>query len=631
VTAAAVAMAGITGEAARQRGCCFGPPEAGALLAFHGSRWRIWGEEGTTVDLTHRDPTETYTVACWGPGSQRLSLGCASGRVQVWDPNSGELAGPVAEAFHAIAQGADCAVSTLAPSQPHRAVVFAGCYALPEIVELSVLDGATRRTFKAGKAGIRQLAAFGDVAAEWLLSAGAGSALKLWHLEDAQADRKPQVHAKLAGPGNTPTCLDVYCGGGHVLAACADASMQLDVFSCSADAGEAGRTKDAPQPAAFVLSSHERVQSARFVRPADAADAKARMSVVGFGASVVAIWSFAIGLGSVPAKAPKTVAAAFVVLAEDLGARVLCARPAAASAPIVVAFGPASKPSFAKVGPPATEGGSAVIEPCGEKAEEEPKARLPGAKPSRAEREAAAAAAKAEEPTVLGPLETAVPQRQQRRKRPVEEAGAAGEDEAAAKRAAALPTGRQAGSGLSLAPVMRQALRSKDSPAIWKLVATTGDRQVMDSTVTQLSGAEAFDLLQECGRRILEHPQDGKVLSAWIQRLLLSHCAFFTAQPVLQQALRPLHDVFQERCSTYRTLALLRGRLRLARDCGKQLLTTQKESETAPAPLLEYVEGDSDLGEEGSSDGEGGDGEESVEGLYSDDDLEDEFLDFADD
>merc|ERR1712232_491528 len=107
--------------------------------------------------------------------------------------------------------------------------------------------------------------------------------------------------------------------------------------------------------------------------------------------------------------------------------------------------------------------------------------------------------------------------------------------------------------GLSIAPMARQGLRSKETSQL-EHVFSTSDRRVIDSTVSELSGAEAFDLLQECTKRLVQVPVHGQNICNWIQSVLTKHCAFIAAQPALRGALEPLHDALQARASLHRSL-----------------------------------------------------------------------------
>lgn len=630
-------------EITKRRGCSFGPPTEGALLTFVGSRWKLWGEKERAVEANHNDSVEIYTTACWGraatssdnvDGSQYIALGCASGRVQVWDPSSNAPLGPVCDAFHAISRGLDSAVTALAASQPSRASIFVACIGVPEILEVGVLDGQTRTSIRAGKKGVLRLASspFGP---EWLISVAMGSALKVWNLTDVAPGASPPAHARLAGPASIASCMDLRSTSTRVFALCADDSTQVNVYSCSAKGdASAGAERPGPCPATFVLSSHERIHTARFSQDTADGAKTSRIRAVGVGAAVVVCWSFNAERAEALAEsgASKTIAPAFVVTADELGGRVLDAHFAAVAenGSLVVAYGNFANPCFASAKAPAVKGDAVTIQPLAnsevlpesaDHASSTP--RDPRARKAASKAWAAGKAAEIREaeqnkhPTVLGPLEASVARRPAGLKRSAAAVeGAAGAEELVAKRAKAV---EGAGGAISLAPVVRQALRAKDGSSVDKVLESS-DQRVMDSTVAELSGAEAFDLLQECTQRLVSHTGSVQNLCGWIQRALLHHCAFVRSQPFLHKALQPLHDAFESRSGSHRTLVQMRGRLRALSSFGRQAVERKnQEAVTVRAPLLQYTEGDEDddgassSGEEGSDKVEEEDSESGVD------------------
>mmetsp|Transcript_49302 Transcript_49302/g.78472 ORF Transcript_49302/g.78472 Transcript_49302/m.78472 type:complete len:168 (+) Transcript_49302:2-505(+) len=143
----------------------------------------------------------------------------------------------------------------------------------------------------------------------------------------------------------------------------------------------------------------------------------------------------------------------------------------------------------------------------------------------------------------------------------------------------------------------------------------TKDKAAIDCTVSELSGAEAFDLLQECTSKLLVKPGNAATLNNWIKRVLIHHCAFIGSQPRLQAALSPLKEALESRLSLRRSLARMRGRVRMTRDLGNELLHAQlvvaqgKEEEIesgrdSQTPLVEYVEGQSETEDEDDEDDE---------------------------
>merc|ERR1712066_449941 len=133
-------------------------------------------------------------------------------------------------------------------------------------------------------------------------------------------------------------------------------------------------------------------------------------------------------------------------------------------------------------------------------------------------------------------------------------------------------------------------------------VLQTCEKRVVDSTVAERTGAEAFDTLQECTKRLMTQPIRAPILSLWIQRVSIRHYGFIHSQPILRGALQPLVDAFEARISTHRELVRLQGRLQMAQKFGLQVLEKKKqEKETLHEPLLVYVEGDEEVPEEESS------------------------------
>eukprot|EP00931_Biecheleriopsis_adriatica_P032556 TRINITY_DN18993_c0_g1_i1.p1 TRINITY_DN18993_c0_g1~~TRINITY_DN18993_c0_g1_i1.p1 ORF type:complete len:625 (-),score=151.44 TRINITY_DN18993_c0_g1_i1:83-1957(-) len=615
---------------AASKGYLFAPEEVGALLTHAGGRWKLWKEQEATVEVNFNDPSEVYTAACWlapaGSGRHVLVLGCANGSIQAWDSSTGELLGR-STGFRSLVQGAECGVSALAASSHSRGTVFASSFGTPEVLEVGVLDGEVRGSFRSGKAGLCCLAAaLAHGGQEWLLAAAPNTALKIWQLPGHGATLRnlKKAHKRLAQPANAATSVDLCCLGGRLLAACADGTMQVDFFDLGAESGTKGAGELQALPSTRILSCRERVRSVLFARHVSTGGSSGRLVVIGYAQHIVACWAFDMGVADASGK---TVAPAFVVAQAELGGSILCARADSANAAaagdsgmdsdklaIVVAYGSSAKPLFAHVRAPRAKEGVRIV-PLGRESIRAKAAEEPGSA-----RDILGGAPKIS-PTVLGPAEIAASRQQKR---------AAEEDGPAQKRQKQpMPGSRPAtaGSNLSLAPILRQGLRAKDSSSLDKTLVLK-DRDLMETSVAELSGSEAFDLLQECAKRLLERPMEGQVFCAWIQRVLLHHCGFIASQPALQEALRPLHDSTAARCASHRSLVRLRGRLQSLVSHGKQVLERkEQEQATVRAPLLEYVEGDEDAqGEEDESDEEEPDDEEE------DDDDDDEDIDLdADD
>lgn len=542
------------------------------------------------MKTTHHDREEVYTAVCWGAredsstggvtenvGSGFVAFGCDSGHVQVWNPQSGERLSR-ADAFAAIIQGADCSVTALAPSQPHRSSVFAGCRGGTDVLEVGVFDGVTRTCFKADKVGVSHLAA-SPWGSEWIVSAGCGSTLRLWSVSGV-VDGSASKPVRLAGPALPVTSVEVCSLEESALVLCCDGAAQVDLFRVASPAGAAQK---GPLASSAVLSCHEQISTARFVRPTCGEHAlevsqTSRVRVVGYSISAVVVWSVRLDEES-----PKTVTPALSMSAAELQGKVLGVYFAERSS-LLVASGPSPTPTFSRVALNVKKGSAAVEARVssvvlGEKSKEKKGTKKPAP------------------PTVMGPLDVVVPRnRQTGSKRPVEASEEVLEEDAKRQRADAKP----GLSALSLAPMVRQGLIAKEDGAIERVVQTA-DRQTIQSTVKDLSGAEAYDLLQECTRRLVSQPIRGQVLASWIQSVLVVHGSFIMSRPVLRQGLEPMHDAFQARIYTHRALTRLRGHLRFLLDLGKHSLEdVAQERATVRTPLLEYVE--QDEGQDASSD-----------------------------
>jgi hypothetical protein len=446
------------------------------------------------------------------------------------------------------------------------------------VLEVGVFDGVTRTCFQADKVGVSHLAA-SPWGSEWILSAGSASTLRLWSVS-AVVDGSASKPVRLAGPALPVTSLDVCSYEESALVLCCDGAAQIDLFCVASQAGAAQKV---PLASTAVLSCHEQIFTARFVRPSSAEHAAevsqtSRVRVVGYSVSAVVVWSVRLD-----DEASKTVTSALSVSAADLQGKVLGVFFADRSS-LLVASGPSPTPTFSRVTLNVKKGSAAV--------EARVSSVVQGVK-SKEKKETK----KPAPPTVLGPLDVVVPRnRQASSKRPLEASGEVSEEMSKRTRS----DDKKGLSALSLAPMVRQGLIAKEDGAIERVVQTA-DRQTIQSTVKDLSGAEAYDLLQECTRRLVSQPIRGQVLASWIQSVLVVHGSFIMSRPVLRQGLEPMHDAFQARIYTHRALTRLRGHLRFLLDLGKHSLEdVAQERATVRTPLLEYVE--QDEGQDASSD-----------------------------
>ncbi|CAK9093248.1 unnamed protein product [Durusdinium trenchii] len=561
------------------KGALFGPEDFGTLLVHAGGRWKLWREREGSVDLHHNDDHEIYSVACWVKEKSQghcLVLGCNSGRVQIWNAASAELVAR-GEAFRKFAHGQSAGVAALAAAPERRGTFFAASRGTVEIMEVGILDGMTRSSFKSGKIGACALAvASGKI--DWLLSASwDATPLKLWRLPEpgAELSNLKKAEQRLRPPGNMVTAADLCSVGKKLYALCADGTTQVEVFDISSSA-EPSKT---PMSSSRVLSCHERIVSAAFA-PGGETDT---LRVTAHGTTLVVCWSFDRGVDS----STRTVMPVFTVSKAELGGSILATRgPSSLQLQLLLAHGPSAQPRFSLVSPPKSKKATALIEPLASTSE---KSTVAGTDEKKR--------VAAEEPT-------AVPETLFKR------AKLEGKPKALTAKVP-LPKSRSAaeGSHLSLAPVLRQGLRAQDTKSLTETLHLH-DRSVMDTSVSELNGVEAFDLLQECARRVRYLPEHTTVYCAWIQRIVQHHGSFLRSQPVLADETRYFYDHARLRCAMYRHLLRIRGRLLHAVNEGQKVVASKDE---VIKPLLEYVEGDEDLEEEASeeklrdSDNEDGD------------------------
>lgn len=505
-------------------------------MALAGSGWKLWSKG--SVGVTHQG-RQAYSAVCWGAlgDTPYFALGCVTGHVQAWDPGSGEMLGPLAPAFRALAaKSSNASVSGLAPSQAQRGSVFAASHGRAEILEIGLLDGITRMSFKAKPGALLASSLVGE---QWLVSGG--PTLKLWSVAS-----EPVEQGRFSIRG-VPTCLSLCCAADSAVVLCADGSAQVDVLS--------------PGCETSVLSCAEEVREVR------GSEELGRLRVLGCGASCVVLWAFR------PSTKARTLLPKVCVRGSDLCGRVLTAVSLSAASALV-AFGPSAKPTVQEVSL------ARAVEAPTLEAEAEPAAPEPERKGLLGKVQAAAKP-KAKAGVMVAAV---VIDDRKAKKRAAEEDVAA----LSAKRGRKEPeqAAAAAAAALSIAPILRQGLVFKGRSIVNELVT---DRRVIDTTLKELSGNEAFDLLQELTPQLVSKPAEGPRLNLWIKRILAIHCGFIASRPALQEALQPLLLTVRRRLASHRTLLRLCGRLRTLANLGKQQQARlAKERDTNRAAFLEY-------------------------------------------
>jgi len=112
----------------------------------------------------------------------------------------------------------------------------------------------------------------------------------------------------------------------------------------------------------------------------------------------------------------------------------------------------------------------------------------------------------------------------------------------------------------SFESVVRQGLRSKDMKLLDKLFAER-DHLVVEKTVSQLTVADAMELLKEVIERIHKTPGRVYQLEGWLIRLLRQNAGYFMSIPSSRQVLEPLYSHIALRLSTHSSLIRVQGRV----------------------------------------------------------------------
>lgn len=613
-------------NASGQRGADF-DPHGQSLLTFTRNQWKLWSTSQAAVEASHSDTAERYTALCWGPavekgkssswksdGTARLLmvLGCASGRLQIWDARSCEFVCS-SEGFRSLTVSSAAAVRSLALLSS-RSSVLCGSPDMPEVVEVRLHDGGIQDHWKCDNAGVLGMCTASKLSSSFLCTAGPKK-LRLWDLARRGNDSAgPHLCAKLTAPSSSAGAgrgfsLDL-CTRGPPLLLCCEGSQSVSVWCESTLKATDGKSKEGSKAktADILLTSHERILAAHISRTQKVngvPSSSDRVVVVGVIATGLLVWSF------IPASCKRSIAPSQTISTEAFSDAVLCAR-LVSPVEACVASGPHAVPTFLKVELP--EDGQPVITTLGAKKKKQQlldsKAAVSGARSARGK-------------VVLGSFEVAASMpRTQKRSSPSEAIEVESkrpkteelQQEGASKRQA---------SAISLAPVVRQSLRASD-PQTMEVVLRTADKRVIVSTVSELSGAEAYDLIQECASRLQSQPVRGQVLSEWIRSAMLEHAAYIRAQPRLRSGLEPVYEALKRRIGAYSSLMRLQGRMEILLGSGRAIAAaTKRKRAGASTPFLDYHEGDEDMP------GELGDDEDVGEG---DEDAEDESdFDFSDD
>jgi len=387
-----------------------------------------------------------------------------------------------------------------------------------------------------------------------------------------------------------------------------DGSKQVDFFSFNVDSSSSG-IKGVQTPS-VVLSCSSSVTVARFALNKKPDKLLSKVLVVGYGKMIVAVWEVRVKTyGS-----SKAIMPTHIVTAEDFSKELLCARPAESPNLAVVALG-GKVPEFCELQPNSSlEGGAQIVRFFEPEAKNKPVESKEVKTLQRAAR-------------VIGPLESAGCRQAQKRPAPD---GVAQEPKEKLIKLPETDKPDEVCDRIGIAATLKQCIRSKDPKALRELLHDFHlNTNVVKSTIKSLSGAEAFDLLQEITKLMADSTHDTN-LTIWIHYVLAYYGVFISSQPQLKLALLPLHDIIQTRVSHYPVVSRLRSHIRYLRCAGDCALEAEKKwSEAMGNPLLEYTEGDeNETGESSSEKGVHLEGPEEA-ASEMDSDMEDLLSDYG--
>ncbi len=111
---------------------------------------------------------------------------------------------------------------------------------------------------------------------------------------------------------------------------------------------------------------------------------------------------------------------------------------------------------------------------------------------------------------------------------------------------------------LSLAPLIRQVLKTQDKQQTQQCLLTN-DRRVIIATVRDLSAQHAVEWLHECATMLFQNPSRSLQLAEWIKQVLIQHASYFLAHPAAKKGLEPIYRNCQERMASHGSLLKVRS------------------------------------------------------------------------
>lgn len=115
-------------------------------------------------------------------------------------------------------------------------------------------------------------------------------------------------------------------------------------------------------------------------------------------------------------------------------------------------------------------------------------------------------------------------------------------------------------SGMSLATVLSQSLRTNDTPLL-EACLHADDTSIIQGTIQRLDSSLAGLLLSKLAERLASRPGRYGHLITWVQSTFICHGAIIASQPDSIAKLQPLYAVLNSKMKTLDHLLLLKGKL----------------------------------------------------------------------
>lgn len=120
------------------------------------------------------------------------------------------------------------------------------------------------------------------------------------------------------------------------------------------------------------------------------------------------------------------------------------------------------------------------------------------------------------------------------------------------------------------------------------------DKRVVNSTVSDLSGREAFLWFKECESLLFKQAQKAALLTEWMRLILNKHCSYLLSSTELKAELQPFYKSLQERLQSHESLLRISGKLDLLIATAGDRISAQQAQNTQlqTAALRVFREGE---------------------------------------